>query len=158
MTQLRQWASLHVAPKNLGRRPSFSKGGRSFFADLIPAKCKLLAYALNEFGVDTNETCSDVSNNCCFPFDVARAVSGSGFDIINCRYVEADDFARKELATGKTAATYGEHPTGYADDTGGGHFLIFGVAQDRKKNEKVAAPTDAERVELFKSMFAWGGN
>ena len=30
-------------------------------------------------------------------------------------------------------------------------------AEDRKKNEKIAAPTDAERVELFKSMFAWGG-
>jgi hypothetical protein len=30
------------------------------------------------------------------------------------------------------------------------------VAQDRKKNEKIAAPTDAERIELFKSMFAWG--
>ena len=30
------------------------------------------------------------------------------------------------------------------------------MSQDRKKNEK-ADPTDAERVELFKSMFAWGG-
>jgi hypothetical protein len=66
-------------------------------------------------------------------------------------------FARKEVATGKTAATYGEHPTGYAYYTKGGHFLIFAVAQDRKKNEKIAAPTDAERIELFKSMFAWGG-
>ena len=66
-------------------------------------------------------------------------------------------FARKEVATGKTAGTYGEHPTGYAYYTKGGHFLIFAVAQDRKKNEKIAAPTDAERIELFKSMFAWGG-
>ena len=65
-------------------------------------------------------------------------------------------FARKEVATGKTAAAYGEHPSGYAYYTKGGHFLIFAVAQDRKKNEK-ADPTDAERVELFKSMFAWGG-
>jgi hypothetical protein len=66
-------------------------------------------------------------------------------------------FARKEVATGKIAATYGEHPAGYAYYTKGGHFLIFAVAQDRKRNEKVAAPTDAERIELFKSMFAWGG-
>jgi hypothetical protein len=66
-------------------------------------------------------------------------------------------FVRKEVATGKTAATYGEHPSGYAYYTKGGHFLIFAVAQDRKKNEK-ADPTDAERVELFKSMFAWGGS
>jgi Lipocalin-like domain len=65
-------------------------------------------------------------------------------------------FARKELATGKTARTYGDHPQGYAHYTKGGHFLIFAVAQDRKKNENIVA-TDAERVELFKSMFAWGG-
>jgi hypothetical protein len=65
-------------------------------------------------------------------------------------------FVRKEVATGKTAAAYGEHPSGYAYYTKGGRFLIFAVAQDRKKNEK-ADPTDAERVELFKSMFAWGG-
>ena len=66
-------------------------------------------------------------------------------------------FVRKEVATGKSATTYGEHPWGYAYYTKGGHFLIFAVAQDRKKNEKIAAPTDAERIELFKSMFAWGG-
>jgi hypothetical protein len=65
-------------------------------------------------------------------------------------------FARKEVATGKTAATYGEHPSGYAYYTKGGRFLSFAVTQDRKKNEK-ADPTDAERIELFKSMFAWGG-
>jgi Lipocalin-like domain len=66
-------------------------------------------------------------------------------------------FVRKEVATGKSATTYGEHPSGYAYYTKGGHFLIFAVAQDRKRNEKIAAPTDAERIELFKSMFAWGG-
>jgi hypothetical protein len=65
-------------------------------------------------------------------------------------------FVRKEVATGKTATTYGEHPSGYAYYTKGGHFLVFTVAQDRKKNEK-ADPTDAERIELFKSMFGWGG-
>jgi hypothetical protein len=66
-------------------------------------------------------------------------------------------FVRKEVATGKSATTYGEHPSGYAYYTKGGHFLIFAVAQDRKRNEKIAAPTDAERIELFKSMFALGG-
>jgi lipocalin-like protein len=65
-------------------------------------------------------------------------------------------FARKDVATGKTDAPYGEHPPGYAYYTKGGHFLAFAVSQDRTKNEK-AEPTDAERVELFKSMFAWGG-
>jgi hypothetical protein len=65
-------------------------------------------------------------------------------------------FARKEVATGKTAATFGEHPPGYAYCTKGGRFLVFAVSQNRKRNEK-ADPTDAERVELFKSMSAWGG-
>jgi len=65
-------------------------------------------------------------------------------------------YARKELATGKTAATYGERPVGYAYYTKGGRSYIFTMSQDRKKNEKVE-PTDAERVELFKSMYAFGG-
>ena len=34
-------------------------------------------------------------------------------------------FACKEVATGKTAATYGEYPSGYAYYTRGGHFLIL---------------------------------
>ena len=65
-------------------------------------------------------------------------------------------YARKEVATGKTAATFGEHPSGYSYYTKGGRYLTFAVTQDRKKNEK-ADPTDAERIELFKSMYAWGG-
>ena len=82
------------------------------------------------------------------PQDLASSIVGTW---------KLTSFARKELATGKTARTYGDHPQGYAHYTKGGHFLIFAVAQDRKKNEKIAAPTDAERIELFKSMFAWGG-
>jgi hypothetical protein len=65
-------------------------------------------------------------------------------------------FARKEVATGKATAPYGEHPSGYNHYTKGGRFLTFAVAQDRKKNEK-PDPTDAERIEFFKSMYAWGG-
>ncbi|MCK1716248.1 lipocalin-like domain-containing protein [Bradyrhizobium sp. 141] len=66
-------------------------------------------------------------------------------------------FARKEVATGKIDhAPYGEHARGYAYYTKGGNFLTFTVSQDRKKIEKVE-PTDAERAELFKSMYAWGG-
>lgn len=66
-------------------------------------------------------------------------------------------FIRKEVATGKSSTYYGEHPSGYVYYTKGGHFIIFATAQDRKMNEKVGAPTDMERIELFKSMFAWGG-
>src|SRR5262245_17281890 len=57
-------------------------------------------------------------------------------------------FTRKEAATGKTAATMGEPPNGYASYTKGGRFFIFATGKDRKKNEK-AEPTDAERVDLF---------
>jgi hypothetical protein len=83
------------------------------------------------------------------PQDLASSIVGTW---------KLTSFVRKEVATGKSATTYGEHPSGYAYYTKGGHFLIFAVAQDRKRNEKVAAPTDAERIELFKSMFAWGGS
>jgi hypothetical protein len=44
-------------------------------------------------------------------------------------------FARKELATGKTAATYGEHATGYAYYTKGGHFLILWGGRPQKERE-----------------------
>lgn len=49
-------------------------------------------------------------------------------------------FARKELATGKTAATYGEHPTGYAYYTKGGHFLVFGGGTRPQKEREDSGP------------------
>ena len=41
--------------------------------------------------------------------------------------------ARKEVATGKTVAAYGEHPSGYAYYTKGGRFLIFAMTPQKER-------------------------
>jgi len=58
---------------------------------------------------------------------------------------------RKEVATGATLKTYGEKPTGYLIYTRGGLLTFIIVGTDRKAP---ASPnlTDAERIELFKTM------
>ena len=58
---------------------------------------------------------------------------------------------RKEVATGKIDKPYGERPTGYYIYSRSGHFSWTFVAENRKP-PAAAAPTDAERVELFKTM------
>jgi lipocalin-like protein len=58
---------------------------------------------------------------------------------------------RKEVATGATLNSYGEKPTGHLIITRGGHSAFIVVGTDRKAP---ASPnlTDAERIELFKTM------
>jgi hypothetical protein len=58
---------------------------------------------------------------------------------------------RKEVATGATLATFGERPTGHIIYTRGGLLTFVIVGTDRKAP---ASPnlTDAERIELFKTM------
>ena len=58
---------------------------------------------------------------------------------------------RKEVATGATLATFGEKPSGYIIFTRGGLLTFVIVGTDRKAP---ASPnlTDAERIELFKTM------
>ena len=58
---------------------------------------------------------------------------------------------RKEVATGKIDKPYGERPTGYYIYSRSGQFSWTFVAENRKPPAAVA-PTDAERVELFKTM------
>ena len=65
-------------------------------------------------------------------------------------------YARKDLETGKTSATFGERPVGYYHYTRGGHFVSYYVAQDRKINEK-AELTDAESLDAFKTLSAASG-
>src|SRR5262245_16157505 len=65
-------------------------------------------------------------------------------------------WTRKETGSGKLRKTFGERPAGTVIFTKGGHFLWFVTGQDRKAPEKPDA-TDAERIELFKSMFGFGG-
>lgn len=65
-------------------------------------------------------------------------------------------YARKDVETGKTSATFGERPVGYCHYTRGGNFIVNYVAQDRKINEK-AELTDAESLDAFKTLSASGG-
>jgi hypothetical protein len=64
---------------------------------------------------------------------------------------KAVDISRKEVASGKIDKPYGEKPVAYYIYTRGGHFSWTFVAENRQKPAG-AAPTDAERVELFKTM------
>ena len=58
---------------------------------------------------------------------------------------------RKEVATGATQNSFGEKPTGHLIITRGGHSAFIVIGTDRKAP---ASPnlTDAERIELFKTM------
>jgi lipocalin-like protein len=60
------------------------------------------------------------------------------------------------IVGGECAPTYGEKPTGYIVYTKSGLFMSQGYHTSRVLS-KTPDPTDPERIELFKSMFAWGG-
>jgi len=65
-------------------------------------------------------------------------------------------FDRKVVADGKITKPFGEHPTGIIIYTKGGHFTTF-VAGDNRKAPAKPDPTDAERIDLFKTMYGFGG-
>jgi hypothetical protein len=61
-------------------------------------------------------------------------------------------YLRKEVATGATQNSFfGEKPTGLLILTRGGHSTFTLVGTDRKAPAS-PNPTDAERIELFKTM------
>src|SRR6187401_3807893 len=64
-------------------------------------------------------------------------------------------FVRKEVGNDKVANSFGEHPAGYRVHTAGGHAFYFFVDRDRKAPE--GAVTDADRVQLYKTMTAAAG-
>jgi hypothetical protein len=65
-------------------------------------------------------------------------------------------FARKEVGTDKVVQPFGEHPSGYRIHTRGGHAFYLFVHENRKA--PAGSITDAERVELFKTMTGAGGS
>lgn len=69
---------------------------------------------------------------------------------------EMTSWTRHELASGKDVKLFGEHPGGYLVYTQGGHFIWTGFKDQRPKSVAVE-PTDAERIALFKTMFAYNG-
>ena len=65
-------------------------------------------------------------------------------------------WTRHEIATGKDGKLFGEHPGGYLIYTRDGHFMWTGF-KDQRPKPAAAEPTDAERVALFKTMYAYNG-
>jgi hypothetical protein len=51
---------------------------------------------------------------------------------------------------------FGEHPAGYLIFTKGGHFMWTGF-KDQRPKPAAAEPTDAERLAMFKTMYAYDG-
>jgi Lipocalin-like domain len=66
-------------------------------------------------------------------------------------------WTRHDMATGKDSKLFGEHPGGYLIYTRDGHFMWTGFGDQRAK-PAAAEPTDAERIALFKTMFAYDGS
>jgi len=65
-------------------------------------------------------------------------------------------WTRHEIATGRDSKLFGEHPGGYLVYTKGGHFVWTGF-NDQRPKPAAAEPTDAERIALFKTMYAYHG-
>jgi hypothetical protein len=61
-----------------------------------------------------HETCSDVSSSFCFLLMLPEPLAAQDLASSIVGMWKLVSFVRKEVATGKTAATYGEHPSGYA--------------------------------------------
>lgn len=62
----------------------------------------------------------------------------------------------KEVATGKITYPYGEKPTGHMVYTKGGH-VMFVAAGDNRNAPTTPTLTDADRINLFKTMAAASG-
>jgi hypothetical protein len=60
------------------------------------------------------------------------------------------------IATGQRSSPYGDHPGGYLSYSADGRMYAIGVAEDRPKPCE-PAPTDAEKVKLYESIFAYAG-
>jgi hypothetical protein len=61
------------------------------------------------------------------------------------------------VATGETTEIHGKSPHGYLNYGRDGRFIVLVVADKQPKPTDLAKLTDKERVELFKSMYAYMG-
>jgi hypothetical protein len=59
-------------------------------------------------------------------------------------------------ATGERSSPFGDHPDGYLSYSPDGRMYAIGVGQDRQKPRDLV-PTEAEKVKLQESMFAYAG-
>jgi hypothetical protein len=61
------------------------------------------------------------------------------------------------LDTGEVKDTYGKHPKGFIMYGSDGRFLVQVVWDERPKPENLNKMTDQQRVDLFRTMVAYGG-
>ena len=66
-----------------------------------------------------------------------------------------NEFYQLVISTNEKRHIFGENPLGMVTYTKGGHFNVMVAAGDRKQAGN--APTDAERVQLYTSMFSYCG-
>jgi hypothetical protein len=66
-------------------------------------------------------------------------------------------FTAQVVATGERVDTFGDAPQGYLNYTGDGRVLVIIVKEKRPKRSDLAQMIDAERLELFNTMVAYGG-
>jgi hypothetical protein len=64
---------------------------------------------------------------------------------------------RKLLDTGEVLDTWGKSPKGFITYGNDGRMLVLIVSDNRPKPESVEKITDQQRVDLFRSMTAYGG-
>jgi len=64
---------------------------------------------------------------------------------------------RMVLATGETMDTFGKSPHGFINYGRDGRMLVLIVSNNRPNIPDLAKMTDQERIELFKTMIAYGG-
>ena len=64
---------------------------------------------------------------------------------------------RMVLATGETMDAFGKSPKGFIHYGRDGRMFVLIVNDTRPKPSDLAKMTDQERVELFKTMIAYGG-
>jgi len=64
---------------------------------------------------------------------------------------------RQVVATGETSDLLGKAPQGFINYGPDGRMLVIIVAEKRPKPTVIEKMTDQERIELFKTMVAYGG-
>jgi hypothetical protein len=64
---------------------------------------------------------------------------------------------RKILGTGEVSNTWGKNPKGFITYGKDGRMLVLIVSDDRPKPESVEKMNDQQRIDLFRSMTAYGG-
>jgi Lipocalin-like domain len=62
----------------------------------------------------------------------------------------------KDLSTGQISPALGDNPVGYITYTPEGRVMVLVLRGDRRKPAALV-PTDAEKVALYDSMFAYAG-